>query len=414
MKTRAFVAALLVGLASAGCQGSPTTSVVGPPPGDIIIASDLPVSAPEASDARAAQQAIALAIKEQGRIGRFRLAYWSLDDAVAGTYQPETGVQNVSWMVDVPRVLGVIGPWVSDVSALTIPVANRNDLVMVNPASTRACLTNPGPGCPYDAASLRPSGHVNFFRIPAPDPRQGLAMARYVAANLGITRVAVINEDGQSGTLTVDMFSHELRRLGGDVVDREDVKRGTADFQGFLRSAQNHGAQAVYAMGGAAEDDICVVRAQMPPDMFLLGSDELAPGLPDCLTQTAKHAFSILATKPDVDIQGSTDPTARKEVEAFHRAYPHAPILDYTFAAYDCARLLIAAIEQAVDDAHGGIPRRAQVLAAVARIQYKGVTGSYSFDANGDAITPLMEIYDVENGAWVNKGRIDASAAPPG
>lgn len=414
MKTRAFVAALLVGLTSAGCQGSATTSVVGPPSGDIIIASDLPVGAPEASDALAAQQAIALAIKEHPRVGRFKLAYWSLDDAVAGNYQPETGVQNVSWMVDVPRVLGVIGPWVSDITALTIPVANRNDLVMVNPASTRPCLTHPGPGCPYDAASLRPSGHVNFFRIPAPDPRQGLAMARYVVANLGITRVAVINEDGPGGTLTVDMFRQELRRLGGDVVDREDVKPGTLDFQGFLKSARDHGAQAVYAMGGAVEDGICVVRAQMPPDMFLLGSDELAPGLPDCLTQTAKHAFSMLATKPDVDIQGSTDPKAKREVEAFHKAYPRAPILDYTFSAYDCTGLLIAAIEDAISDANGGIPRRAQVLAAVARINYPGLTGTYSFDANGDARAPLMEIYDVENGAWVNKGRIDASAAPPG
>ena len=64
-------------------------------------------------------------------------------------------------------------------------------------------------------------------------------------------------------------------------------------------------------------------------------------------------------------------------------------------------------------NAYGSLPNRAQVLDAVAHIQFTGVTATYSFDANGDATAPLMEIYYVQNGAWVNKGKIDATAAPP-
>jgi hypothetical protein len=78
------------------------------------------------------------------------------------------------------------------------------------------------------------------------------------------------------------------------------------------------------------------------------------------------------------------------------RVNPHTPITDYTFAAYDCAQLQISAIMQAVHDAKGSLPNRPQVLNAVAHITFKGLMGSYTFDPNGDAIAPLMEIYDVE------------------
>ena len=40
--------------------------------------------------------------------------------------------------------------------------------------------------------------------------------------------------------------------------------------------------------------------------------------------------------------------------------------------------------------------------------QFAGLTGTYSFDSNGDAVTPMMSIYQVENGQWVYKQRIDA------
>jgi hypothetical protein len=37
------------------------------------------------------------------------------------------------------------------------------------------------------------------------------------------------------------------------------------------------------------------------------------------------------------------------------------------------------------------------------------VTGTHSFDANGDPISPLMSIYEVQNGRWVYQQQIDAS-----
>ena len=400
------LAVMLLLVGGAACQGSATPSLLGPPVGDIVIASDLPVSNVY-GDSLVARRAIQLAIAQHPTVGgRFKLAYWSLDDAVAGSFSQEKGIQNVSWMVDVPRVLGMIGPYNSSVADVTIPIANSSDLVMISPSNTNLCLTQLVASCRHTAASFHPSGHINFFRLAPPDLAQGVAMARYVTSDLGLKQVAVINEWGDDGNVIIDHFKSELERLGGSVVLREDVAVGTNDFQGFLSQAHVRQAQAIYAVGGS---DICAARAQLSNDAFFLGTDGFADDS-DCVGELGGKTTSIFATKPDVDITVSSDSDAIKAVQEFHKAFPNSATAEYTFAAYDCARILIAAIEEAVNNAHGNLPNRRQVLDAVARIQFRGVTGRYAFDANGDAKSPLMEMFSVENGQWVNKGKIDATS----
>jgi branched-chain amino acid transport system substrate-binding protein len=392
----------------AGCQeGGATHSIPAAPAGQILIASDLP-SAGFYEAAVSAQNAIRLAIAQHPTIGRFKLAYWPLDDSLAENPSQEKGIQNVSQMIDDARVLGMVGPFNSFVANVEIPVANQSDLAMVSPSNTNPCLTQFGPACGSQADSAHPTGRVNYFRIAPPDALQGTAMARYVARNLKVTQVAVINEWGSDGDLISTSFAKELELAGGKVVLREDVDSGTSDFTSFLAEAHAKGAQAIYALGNA---DICVARSQMPADTLFLGTDGFT-GDPVCISQVPGGSGSILATKPDVDITGSKDAAAVHVLRAFHQAYPKSNVQEYTFATYDCARILIAAIEQAVAANHGSLPNRRQVMDAVARIQFTGVTGTYSFDQNGDATSPLMSVYQVVNGTWVYLKKIDAGPTP--
>ena len=78
------------------------------------------------------------------------------------------------------------------------------------------------------------------------------------------------------------------------------------------------------------------------------------------------------------------------------------------FAAYDYAMILIDAIKSAVAANNGLIPSRQQVLDAVAQTSaHEGATGTYAFDANGDAKVPLMSIYQVKNGQWAFVQRLE-------
>jgi branched-chain amino acid transport system substrate-binding protein len=403
MKVRAVAPAMLVVLLLTACQSASSPDTVMPPAGDILIGSDLPVTG-YLDAAPPLEKAIRLAIAQHPMIGRFKLAYWSLDDAVSQAPFAEKAAQNVERMIVEPRVVGMIGPHISAVAYGLIPIANQAGMVMISPTTTDACLTLAVQSCGSQAATLRPSGTNNFFRVAPPDPWQGRAMARYAARSLGVKWVAAINERGSDGDRYIDSFADELARQGGGLLLRENMDKTTTNFKPFLDRAEAKGVTAIYAVGGA---NICAARAQMSQGVYFLGTDNFTS--PDCVKNALKNAADMYSTYGAANPDYISSPEARKVVAAYRKAYPDMPSNDYTFAAYDSARILIDAIERVVAANHGAFPTRAQVLEAVANTrQFPGLTGTYSFDLNGDAISPMMSIYRVESDQWVFKQRIDA------
>ena len=89
----------------------------------------------------------------------------------------------------------------------------------------------------------------------------------------------------------------------------------------------------------------------------------------------------------------------------------------YALESYDSAMILIDAIGRAIKANNGKLPNRPQVVAAVAATRdLKGVTGTWSFDANGDATNPVMSYYRVEpvKGATTPTFTKDVSWGPGG
>lgn len=412
MKVTSVVSLIVLAQLATACQAAPPSTS-----GDeIVIASDLPTTA-GADFAIPLQQAIELAIRQQGHIAGFKLAFMPLDDSLGSAPSEAKGVQNVNGMISDSRVLGMIGPATSKTTYAEIPVANAASLVMLSPTGTNTCLTIPSPICPQQPADLRP-GPNNYFRIAPPEALQGRAMARFAAGNLKVRRVAVFNEWSGEGELVIDSFKEELMHAGGSLVLRAALPAGTADFTGFLANARANGAQAIYAVTNSDDDRVCTAAAQarrvFPEGVYFLGTDPLVDGA-SCLPDAVDNANGMVATLPDVDVTQSKDPAAQAVVGAYRKAFPNTSIgfNTYVGAAYDCARLLIDAISRAVQINAGRIPSRLQVLDAFAHTQgFKGVTGTYSFDANGDAMSPLMTVYKVESGKWVYLGPIDAAANP--
>jgi branched-chain amino acid transport system substrate-binding protein len=405
MKVKALPPLMLIALLATSCQSASSPDPVMAPPGDILIGSDLPLTVPS-SDAPSLEGAIRLAIDQHPIVGRFKLAYWSLDDALAGAPFAEKAAQNVERLIAEPKVMGLIGPSTSFVAFEVIPVANQAGLVVVSPNNTNACLTLAITSCGANAKTLRPTGQNNFFRIAPPDHLQGRSMARFAARTLGVSSVAVINQLGGDGDLYIDGFAQELARQGGSVVVRDNIDGATTDFTAFLARARAKGASAIYAVGDA---NVCAARAQLTtPSVWFLGTDNFtgdAACVKNALTNAADMYGTYSAASPDY----TSNPEAEKVRAAYSKAYPKIPISEYTFAAYDSARILIDAIQSVVTANHGAFPTRAQVLAAVAKTaQFPGLTGTYSFDSNGDAISPMMSVYRVENGQWVYQQRIDA------
>jgi branched-chain amino acid transport system substrate-binding protein len=411
MRLRALTRLMLLGLVLTACQTSPNSSTSNPVT-DIVIASDMPISSPQNHDyILAIQQAIQLAISQHPDIAGFKLAYMPLDDALGDKASEEKGAQNLQQMIANPRVLGMIGPVNSNVAPVEIPIANAADLAMLSPSNTSDCLTLDAPFCNPKPSTLRVNGRNNYFRIAAPDSAQGRAMARFAVDTYNVKRVAALNEHQDFGALRIDSFGKELARTGGQLVLRQDLAMGTTDFTKFLAAAKAKGAEAIYAVGPPQASGTCAARAQMKGGGYFLVDDALAAD-PLCAKDAGDSAEGMVGTIPDVDLTLSSDAAAKTAVDAYRKAYPNTSdigIDSFVFAAYDSALILIEAISEAIHGNQGRIPTRRQVLNAFATLHFKGVTGTYSFDANGDATSPPMSVYQVKNGAWMYLRPIDAS-----
>jgi branched-chain amino acid transport system substrate-binding protein len=379
--------AALLGACVTGSETAPAEQ------GPVIeVAIELPLASPGLKDA---DRAVEAAIAAHPTLHGYRLAHVTLDDSLAGKFDIDRALQNARLMVGDPRILGVIGPWNSASAMVVVPITGQDNLVMISPSTTLDCLTSRPTACFKGPAAKATANH--FFRIAARDSVGARAAVDFAIQKLGITRFAVLNEDDPFGygRLMADAFTAELDVMRAKPVFSHTYSPTDPTYAPLLREARDAGAEAVL-MGGATSLGACLVRAAMngifPSDAYFISGDGIVDR--DCIkdagTTANEHLVAAISAR-----EPATVPAAL-------RGLPYGHSYDaYNFAAYDCAEILIAAINRAIDINGGKVPTRQQVLSAVAATSnFKGVTGTYSFDANGDAIKPAVSFYNVHGGSW--------------
>jgi branched-chain amino acid transport system substrate-binding protein len=373
--------------------------------GEIIIASDLPTSGNDASSGLPTQQGAQFAVTQKKAIKGFKLTFLPFDDSIptTGAHDPQKGAQNVQAMIGNTKVLGMVGPFNSNVARAEIPLANDAELSMISPSNTNECLTQSFPYCNPQPSALRKGKPNNYFRLAAVDTIQGPAMADFAVDTLGKKKIAIFSDNETFGKGVADNFAKELTKKGGTVASRQDFDMKTVnDFKPFLTDAKAKGAEAVYA-GATSATKGCIVRAQAKGilDVPFLGPDGIVDG--QCIKDAGSNAEGMYGTVAAPDATQSTDPAVKAVVDAYKKQFPKKEdIAAYTFVAYDCASVLIDAIGRAIDTAGGKMPTRAQVRDAVAKTKgLKTLTGTYTFDNNGDVTTPTMAFFTSKGGDWV-------------
>jgi branched-chain amino acid transport system substrate-binding protein len=267
---------------------------------------------------------------------------------------------------------------------------------MLSPANTNEFLTKSFPYCNPAPSELRKGSTNNYFRIAGTDEVQGPAMAIYAYQTLKLTNVAVFSDNETFGKGVANNFQKKWEALGGKVAVRNDYDaKNTSDFKTYINAAKAGGAQGVY-IGATTGNKPCIFKAQMKGilDVPLLGPDGFALD-PQCLKDAGDNAANIYGTTAGSDPVAGKDPAAASTIAAYQKVYTKSTdIATYTFQSYDCAILLLDAIGRAIDTAGGNKPTRAQVRDAVAQTKnFKGITGTWTFDQNGDITTPVFSYY---------------------
>jgi len=287
----------------------------------------------------------------------------------------DMALANASEIVADPQMLCAIGHYTSRITIQLSEKYHEAGLALVAPSTTSNVLTD--------------RGYPEINRVIGRSDGQGTAGAQFAKAQ-GFTSVYIITQKEEYGLKSAENFRIEADHIGLQVLGMlitdmlEDptlaLKRmmaanpdlvyyaGTADRAiAFFEEARAAG----YAGGFLGLDDL-----NNPPMMGLAGPS---------LVRDGGLYFTIL-TAP-----ANFYPDAAQFILDFDIHYGTRPLL-FATRAYDAAGVCIKAIEVASKAKGGKIPTRAEVVNAIRALKdYKGLTGTYTFNDQGDRT--LMQYY---------------------
>jgi ABC-type branched-subunit amino acid transport system substrate-binding protein len=290
--------------------------------------------------------------------------------------------------------------------------ANQNMLILVGPLTSREALaaaqTAQTAQIPVIAISQRlglTSGRPMVFRLFLTPKHQAEAVARYAVGVKGLRRLATLHPNDGYGQAMAEFFQTEVQRLGATITRVAAYEPSSPDW-----------TSAVGQLSGTGSIRRASTTYQAPVDFEAVFIPDSPGNIGQILPQMAYHDLTRMVylgtplwlTKELAQTSGrymtnSVIPDAfnslseRREAnrfrDGFSRAFGHDPD---QFAAYGYDAGL------AVVDALGrGAGTRAEMVRALATGgPYRGATGPFKFDSEGDyQVQPMM--LTVKDGAFI-------------
>jgi len=282
-------------------------------------------------------------------------------------------------------VVALLGEVASSRTLAAAPEAQRAGVPMITPASTNARITKVGD---------------YIFRTCFADPVQGAVMARFARDELGVERVAILQDFRQDYSVGLaEAFREEFEALGGEVVADERYTSGDIEFRAQLTSIRATRPDAIYVPGYYTEVGLIAKQArELGIEVPLLGGD----GWDSARTlEIGGEAIegSYFSTHYAADSE-------RPEVQEFVRRYreQHGEVPDgMAVLGYDGAGLLLDALERA------GSTDPVALRDAIARTEgYQGVTGRITIGPDRNARKDAVVIR-IRDGAFRHAATVPAS-----
>jgi len=294
---------------------------------------------------------------------------------------PDTGVANAKQIVADPAILCVVGHYNSGVQIPSSEVYHSAGLANVSPANTNPKVTT--------------RGYVEVNRIVGRDDVQGVVGADF-AASKGIKSVFVIHDKTAYGQGIAEFFQKEAAAKGMTVAGFEGTEE-KANFDSLITPIMAANPDLIYFGGMYSQAAVLFKQARDRgyKGMFLSddgfdSSDAAKIGGQSLLDGTG--TFYSTVSGP-----ASVYPDTAKFITDFKAAYGSDP---QPFAAqgYDSMGICLTAIANAAKDAGGEVPTRAAVATAVRALKdYKGITGTFTFNSIGDVMTAQYFVIQVNS-----------------
>lgn len=249
------------------------------------------------------------------------------------------------------------------------------------------------------ATSPKLPGEVPTFLFLAcfGDNVQAAAAAEFVHADLGARTAAIVyNESTSYTTLLQGYFHSRFEQLGGEIVD--------------VRSYAATADQAA-AIDGLPDADVVFLSSQVPEETAAGVTALRAAGFTGpIIGGDGYDGQAVWATHPELgDVYFTThvylgddnpDPRVIAFAKAYSMAYDGAEPDGFAALAYDAVGLLLAAIDAAdIDEAASATPEEFR-LALANLTDYRGVTGTISYENGSRIPRKSVTIIEIRDGAY--------------
>ncbi len=286
---------------------------------------------------------------------------------------PKSGVTVAQKLID-SGVQFVVGPYNSGVAIPASRVYNDAGVVVATVGS------NP---------KITQQGYKNLYRINASDTQLGSKMALYAAKELKLKNVAVIDDRTAYGQGVAEEFKKQAKASGMNLLGHEFTNDKASDFTAILTNLKSKKVEAIF-LGGYAPQGGPMARQmkQLGINAKLLGGDTICAAEMGRLGGDAVGENVLCAQGGAILDKAASGPAFKA---AYKKRFNQVPDV-YAASFYDGMMMFADAMKKtnSVDPAKVG--------AAISKGSYKGVAGTYAFDAHGNMTSSPVTIFTFRNG----------------
>lgn len=287
----------------------------------------------------------------------------------------------VSRLIDNDKVSVILGSYSSGLSMAGGQIAKDKGVPVIGCSPTNPLVT---------------LNNDYYFRVCFIDPFQGAVMANYAINELGVTKAAIIKENGSDYSVGLAKFFNDaFTAAGGQIVANIDYQKGDNDFTAQLGSIRAAGPEVIFAPGDFGPSALLIKQArEMGIQTPFLGGDTWEVGefleLGGASVNGATFSSHFTADSPATEM-------TTVFLNAFKAEYPNNAPNAFAALGFDTYILALDAITKA----NSAEPKA--IRDALAKTQgFMGATGVITLDANGDA-TKSAVVNQVVDGGFAFK-----------
>jgi len=297
---------------------------------------------------------------------------------------PTAAVNAVKKLIDVDKVVAMVGPMTSGATLAAYKDADEAKVVMISPTATSPKVSG---ASPY------------LFRGCSRIDTQSKALTDYIAATYKPKTVAIFYSNEPYGKGCAKVFGDDFEKLGIKKVAEESFNRGDRDFKAQLTKIKEANPDILFIPGYTPETAPAASQARQ------LGLNQRIVGVyGDMDPEYAKLAGPaaeghLIAGEYDEDYDTPKNKKFREEYYQEAKAAKEPVNIMFAALLYDSTGLVLEAMKKNGPTSDGIKKFLNEVK------DYDGVTGRLSFNKTNDVVRSGTEsgvyLFEIKNGKYV-------------